>query len=74
MATVINVPIRLYADTPDGRVSGLQKRVEQEFAAIGKPFTARPGRWIGTKVRQFGVVGEDRQKAGHADVDWFRIE
>jgi len=45
-----------------------------EFTAIGEPFTARPGRWIGAKVGLFAVRTGQGSEAGYADVDWFRVE
>ncbi|MDQ3819799.1 MAG: glycoside hydrolase, partial [Acidobacteriota bacterium] len=44
------------------------------FSAIGQPFTARQGRWIGAKVGIFAArVGKVREY-GYADFDWFRVE
>jgi beta-xylosidase len=41
------------------------------FAAIGEPFTAKPGRWVGAKV---GLFAEDGAGGGGAALfDWFRI-
>jgi hypothetical protein len=45
-----------------------------EFTAIGEPFTAQPGRWIGAKVGLFAVRPGRGSEAGYADVDWFRVE
>jgi beta-xylosidase len=50
--------------SPDGK----------EFALIGEPFTARPGKWIGAKVGLFCLAQNAEQKKGHADYDWFRFE
>jgi len=46
----------------------------KEFTSIGKPFTARPGRWIGAKVGLFCLSTDQKHAAGFADYDWFRIE
>jgi beta-xylosidase len=44
-----------------------------DFTPIGPSFVAQPGRWVGAKVGLFaGALG--RSPAGHADVDWFRVE
>jgi hypothetical protein len=44
------------------------------FSAVGEPFTARKGKWIGAKVGLFAVrIGKTRE-TGYADFDWFRIE
>jgi beta-xylosidase len=45
-----------------------------EFKPIGKPFTAKPGRWIGAKVGLFCVRKGKTNDAGYSDIDWFRIE
>ncbi|HTS17250.1 MAG TPA: glycoside hydrolase 43 family protein [Verrucomicrobiae bacterium] len=41
---------------------------------LGKPFTARKGKWIGAKVGLFcSLVGNRDHKPGYADFDWFRF-
>jgi beta-xylosidase len=37
------------------------------FTAVGQPFTATVGHWVGAKVGLFSTG------AGHADFDWFRF-
>jgi beta-xylosidase len=45
------------------------------FTAIGEPFQAQPGRWVGAKVGLFALRGQEQgREAGYADVDWFRVE
>jgi beta-xylosidase len=44
------------------------------FTSIGKPFKARPGRWIGAKVGIFAVAAGPNSEMGYADFDWFRAE
>ncbi|HWP09528.1 MAG TPA: glycoside hydrolase 43 family protein [Polyangiaceae bacterium] len=45
------------------------------FAAIGEPFRAQPGRWVGAKIGLFALRGtESAREVGYADVDWFRVE
>jgi beta-xylosidase len=45
------------------------------FAAIGEPFQAQPGRWVGAKVGLFATRGEEpAREVGYADIDWFRVE
>lgn len=44
------------------------------FISIGKPFTAKPGGWIGAKVGLFCTRSEFTNDPGFADVDWFRVE
>jgi beta-xylosidase len=38
------------------------------YLAIGAPFTARMGRWVGAQMGLFSAG-----KAGHADIDYFRV-
>jgi beta-xylosidase len=44
------------------------------FTAIGEPFTAREGKWIGAKVGLFAVGTTPTREMGYADVDWFRVQ
>ena len=44
-----------------------------EFTAIGGPFTAKPGRWVGAKLGMFCTRNNRTNDAGFAEVDWFRI-
>jgi beta-xylosidase len=44
------------------------------FKSVGNAFTAREGVWIGAKVGLFCVREGITNDAGHADVDWFRIQ
>ena len=46
----------------------------KHFKALGKPFQAREGKWIGAKVGMFCTRPAIRTNdGGWADVDWFRI-
>ena len=45
-----------------------------EYQTIGKPFTAREGRWIGAKIGLFCLSQDSEKKPGYADYDWFRFE
>lgn len=45
-----------------------------KFIAMGEPFTARPGRWIGAKVGLFALGTIPAPEYGYADYDWFRVE
>ena len=44
------------------------------FTAVGDPFTARKGKWIGAKVGLFAVRSGKVRETGYADIDWFRVE
>ena len=46
----------------------------RSFTPLGKPFKARPGRWIGAKVGLFAVAAGSNSEMGYADYDWFRVE
>ena len=45
----------------------------KRFVAIGKPFQAKPGKWIGAKVGLFAIRPHSSWKVGFADFDFFRI-
>ncbi|MEE2772301.1 MAG: glycoside hydrolase, partial [Bacteroidota bacterium] len=45
----------------------------QNFKKIGKPFTAKPGKWVGAKIGLFSISSPEAKRGGYADVDWFRI-
>jgi len=44
------------------------------FSAVGEPFVARKGKWIGAKVGLFAVRTGRVRETGYADFDWFRVE
>ena len=46
----------------------------EKFITVLKPFTAKPGRWVGAKVGMFCLRNNITNDAGFVDVDWFRIE
>lgn len=45
----------------------------KRFEVVGNVFTARQGKWIGTKIGLFGVKPFNSGNRGWIDVDWFRI-
>jgi beta-xylosidase len=45
-----------------------------EFHAIGTPFQATAGAWVGAKVGIFAIGTEMHGEFGYADYDWFRFE
>ncbi|HLT54003.1 MAG TPA: glycoside hydrolase 43 family protein [Flavobacteriaceae bacterium] len=45
----------------------------KKFIKIGKPFTAKPGQWVGAKVGVFSVSESGIKYGGYTDVDYFRI-
>jgi beta-xylosidase len=47
---------------------------DKVFTAVGTPFTARAGRWIGAKMGIFALKTTPTNDSGFADFDWFRVE
>jgi beta-xylosidase len=45
-----------------------------KFQAIGEPFVAKPGQWIGAKVGLFAIRSAPSRESGYADYDWFHVE
>lgn len=45
----------------------------KKYTAVGEPFKARQGKWIGAKVGMFCVNPHDAANRGWVDVDWFRV-
>jgi beta-xylosidase len=46
----------------------------RSFATVGKPFTARPGQWIGARVGMFASGPPGGRSGGYVDAEWFRIQ
>ncbi|WP_295936544.1 glycoside hydrolase 43 family protein [uncultured Alistipes sp.] len=44
----------------------------KRFAPLGKPFTAREGRWIGAKIGYYATAEIKKNDGGWLDIDWFR--
>jgi beta-xylosidase len=44
------------------------------FEAVGGPFIAREGRWIGARVGLFASGPGGARARGRLDVDWFRVQ
>jgi beta-xylosidase len=42
-------------------------------AYLGKPFTAKPDKWVGAKVGLFCSSKADVRTGSYADIDWFRV-
>ncbi len=45
-----------------------------EFQPIGKPFLAKPGKWIGAKVGLFAIRPDSSQAGGCGEFEYFRME
>jgi hypothetical protein len=46
----------------------------EQFTTVGRPFPAKPGRWVGAKVGLYCVSQAGSRAGGYLDADWFRIE
>jgi len=46
----------------------------KKFRAIGNPYVASPGVWIGAKVGLFCINPNMAESNGYANFDWFRVE
>ncbi|MBK7932478.1 MAG: glycoside hydrolase 43 family protein [Pyrinomonadaceae bacterium] len=65
----------LRASVKTGAVCNFSYSIDgKSFTAIGQPFKAREGRWIGAKVGFFYTRPGKFNDAGSADIDWFRFE
>lgn len=45
----------------------------QQFTPLGAEFTAREGKWVGTKMGVFCLSPTTSTTPGYADVDWWRV-
>ncbi len=45
----------------------------KNYISVGESFTAKPGRWIGTKLGYFCSRKDKTNDSGFADIDWIRI-
>ena len=46
----------------------------ENYTALGDPFQAREGKWIGAKVGIFALRDAHENDGGYANYDWFRTE
>ncbi len=66
--------LRVQISSPDALCRFSYSSDGQRFTAIGKAFTARPGRWVGARMGLFCISQVPLNPAGYADFDWFRVE
>jgi beta-xylosidase len=59
--------------SPSGLCSFAWSEDGASFTAIGPPFQAKPGKWIGAKVGLYCVADGRRETPAYARWDWFRI-
>jgi hypothetical protein len=67
--------VYLRASVSDNAMTRFSYSVDgTNFTAVGTPFTAKQGRWIGAKVGLYALGTVPVSEYGFADIDWFRIE
>ncbi|HOT65363.1 MAG TPA: glycoside hydrolase, partial [Dysgonamonadaceae bacterium] len=44
------------------------------FKTLGKPFTAKEGKWIGAKMGFFCYRPVRNNDGGRVEIDWFKVE
>lgn len=57
-----------------GKYSFRYSSNDGNFQDIGPEFTAREGKWIGTKVGLYSIRDKHINDGGYTNVDWFKIE
>ncbi len=67
------VVFRVEVSAPNAMCQFSYSEDGKKFNKIGKPFQAKPGKWIGAKVGLFSVSKKDSPRGGYADVEYFRI-
>ncbi len=67
------VYVRVSVAAPDAICTFSFSEDGVNFKTIGKPFVAKPDKWIGAKVGLFCTAAAGTRNTGYADVDWFRI-
>lgn len=67
------VYLRVNITSPDAQCSFSYSEDGVNYKTIGKPFTAKPDKWIGAKVGLFCTGVPGIRNGGYADIDWFRI-
>ena len=58
---------------PDAVCRFAVSRDGRSFEAVGGPFVARPGRWVGARVGLFASGAGTSGARGHADFEWFHV-
>ena len=64
---------KIEVEAPDGICQFSYSEDGKRFKKIGKPFKAKPGKWIGAKVGLFSISSQEATRGGYADIDWFNI-
>jgi beta-xylosidase len=66
--------VALRADVADGAVVRFSYSLDgEQFNALGEPFQARQGRWIGAKIGLFALREESDDSTAYADFDRFDV-
>ena len=68
------VYLRVTVTAPEAKCSFSYSEDGKRFKQIGKPFIAKPDRWMGAKVGLFCTGKPEARTGGYADIDWFRID
>ncbi|MEI6946825.1 family 43 glycosylhydrolase [Paraflavisolibacter sp. H34] len=67
------VYLRVEVKAPDATCRFSYSEDGQTFRPLGKPFTAKPDKWVGAKLGLFCTSRPDVRTGSYADFDWFRI-
>lgn len=74
VATLPSSAVQLRVQVGDGALCSFSYSVDgAAFISVGRPFTARVGRWIGAKVGIFAATSQSAGNGGHGEFDWFRV-
>lgn len=68
-----SVYLRVRVSSPDAQCVFSYSEDGVNYKTIGKPFIAKPDKWIGAKVGLFCTAVRGIRTGSYADIDWFRI-
>lgn len=64
---------RVEVKGPNGMCQFSYSEDGKRFKKTGKPFQAKPGKWIGSKVGLFSISTDEAKRGGYADIDFFKF-
>ena len=67
------VYFKVEVSSPDSTCQFLYSENGKNFLKIGKPFKAKPGKWIGSKIGLFSVSSQKAKLGSYADISFFEI-
>ena len=74
VATVGTQPVYLRVRVGDGALAQFSYSTDNlRFTAVGQPFRAGVGRWVGAQVGLFSITPAAASNKAYADFDYFRI-